>query len=414
MKKSSLRVVALVWAAVMIAVISSTATLLISGRAAQRQDVNARWVSQEEYESIQRYGRLDEVRQSLERDYYQELDEDTLVLGAIRGMTEAVGDPYTFYYTPEELKRYNENNTGAYRGIGTLLQNTLEGDIEVVRVYPDSPAEAAGLRVGDYLLAVDGEPISGVDGRSYSEAISRIRGEDGSRVVLTVQRDGEIMDIAMNRGDVQISYASYQVLPGNIGYISITQFTGNAAGMFQQAIDEFKGLGVEGLVIDLRNNPGGLLDQVVSIADALLPKGVIVYVKDRDGTRQDFYSDEECFDAPLAVLVNDMSASASEILASAVQCFERGTVIGLNTYGKGIVQSLLTFDEDMAGMQLTTSSYFDAWDRCPQGVGVQPDIEIALEGEAIPLDPDPSADNQLAEALADIQRQIEARAAQGE
>lgn len=406
MKKSSLRAVALVWAAVMIAVLSSTVTLLVSSRTSQ-QAIGARWVSGEDYEMLERYQRLDAVRSTLLKDYYQELDEEDLLLGAIRGMTASVGDPYTFYYTPEEMKRSNENNAGVYHGIGTLLQTDDEGRIVVIKVYPDSPAEAAGLRAGDFLVAVDGEAISGADGRSYNEAVARIRGADGSQVVLTAVRDGERIDIPVTRGDVSISYASYQVLPGNIGYIAVSQFTGDAADVFGEAIDAFQAQGVEGLIVDVRNNPGGLLDQAVSIADRILPKGTVVYVKERDGTRQDFYSDEEYFDVPLAVLVNGMSASASEILAASVQAFGRGVVVGVNTYGKGIVQSLITYREDGAGMQLTTSSYYDALDRCPQGVGVQPDIEVALEGGAVPLTPDPESDSQLAAAIEAVRKSAE-------
>lgn len=406
MKNSNLRVIALVWAAVMIAVMSSTATLLISGRAAQSQMSDERWVSQDEYETLQRYSRLEEVRQTLLRRYYQDLDEDELVLGAIRGMTGSIGDPYTFYYTPEEMTRTNENQAGMYHGIGTLLQNSADGTIEIIRVYPDSPAEAAGLRAGDVILSVDGEAVSGADGRSYNDAVNRMRGEDGTPVALSVLRDGETLTFTVVRGDVSISYASWRVLPGSIGYISLAQFTGDASEGFHQAIAEFREAKVAGLVIDLRNNPGGFLDQAVSIADAILPQGVIVYVKEKDGTRQDYYSDEDYYDVPLAVLVNEQSASASEVLASAVQAFGRGTVVGMNTYGKGIVQSLQTFPEDGAGIQLTTSSYYDALDRCPQGVGVQPDVEVALVGESVPLEPDPESDNQLAEAIARVRAQI--------
>lgn len=399
MKNSNLRKLALAWGALMIAVISSTVTLVVSGRMNSGVVDNLRWVTEAEYETIQRYSRLDEVRQTMLRDYYRELDEDDLVLGAIRGMTGSVDDPYTFYYTPDELKREQEDTAGVYYGIGTLLQNTAEGEIGIVRVFPDSPAEAAGLHVGDVIVAVDGDAVSGADGRSYLEAVRRMRGGEGTRVTLTVRRDGERMAIPVTRGDVKISYASYRVLDGNIGYISISQFTGDAAQVFHQAIEEFRLRGVSGLVIDVRNNPGGLLDQAVSIADALLPKGVIVYTQQRDGSRQDYTSDAEYFDVPLAVLVNDMSASASEILAGSVQALGRGVVVGLKTYGKGVVQSLQTFQSDGAGMQLTTSSYYDALDRCPQGVGVQPDIEVALEGSGLPLEPDPESDNQLAEAI---------------
>ena len=408
MKNNTLRVVALIWAAVMIAVISSTATLLISGRTPQQNLQDSRWVSQEEYATIQRYKRLEEVRNTLRTSYYEELSDDELVLGAIRGMAGSIGDPYTFYYTPEELERANENNAGLYHGIGVLLQNTTRGEIEIVRVFPNTPAEAAGLRLGDYIVSVDHNPVSGVDGRSYNEAVSMIRGEDGTQVLITVLRGDELLDIPVTRGNVSISYASYQTLPGNIGYVNITQFTGNASSVFHEAVESFKQQNVRGMIIDLRNNPGGLLDQVVNIADELLPTGVIVYIKERDGNRHDFYSNESMYDAPLVVLVNDMSASASEILASAVQAFGRGTIMGETTYGKGIVQSLVTYKDDNAGIQLTTSSYYDALDRCPHKVGVKPDIEVALEGDTIPLEPDPEGDNQLAAAIQEVERLIKA------
>ena len=410
MSNRPLRIVALIWAAVMIAVISSTVTLLASGKASQPSAPDTRWVTQEEYDTIQRYSRLDEVRKTLETSYYEELDEDELVLGAIRGMTASIGDPYTFYYTPEELQRANENNAGLYHGIGVLLQNSGDGDIEIIRVYPDTPAEAAGVRVGDLIVAVDGEEVSGADGRTYNEAVNRIRGADATdEVILTVLRGEETVDIPVTRGDVTVSYADYQMLPGDIGYISITQFTGDASAVFHEAVEAFKAQNARGLVIDLRNNPGGMLDEVVSIADELLPTGVIVYIKERDGNRQDFYSDEQMYDVPLVVLVNDMSASASEILASAVQAFDRGTLVGVNTYGKGIVQSLITYHDDEAGIQLTTSSYYDALDRCPQKVGVQPDIEVALDAERLPAEPDPESDNQLKTALDELERLIAQR-----
>ncbi len=406
MNKSSLRTVALIWAAVMIAVVSSTITLLASGRSAQQSNVNSRFVSQEEYDTIQRYSRLEEVRRNLVTSYYKELDEDALVLGAIRGMTASVGDRYTFYYTPEEMKRANENTAGVYHGVGMLLQVNDDGEIQVVRVFPGTSAEANGVRVGDVIVAVDGERVSGADGRRYNEAVSLIRGERDTSVMLTIRRDGERMDLAVRRGDVSVSYADYRVLDGDIGYISISQFSGDASAKFHEAIETFRSQNVKGLVIDLRNNPGGLLDQVVSIADAILPTGVIVYIRERDGNRQDFYSDEAMYDVPVAVLVNGMSASASEILASAVQAFGRGTIIGLNTYGKGIVQTLVPFQEDGAGLQLTTSSYYDALDRCPHEVGVKPDVEVALEGNNLSDTPDPMSDNQLAAAIQDVRRQI--------
>ena len=404
MNKRSMRMLTLIWAGLMIAILSSSATLLLAGRGAAS---DRQWVTQQEYERIQKYSRLDEVRETLLEDYYVELDESELLLGAIRGMTEAVDDPYTFYYTPEELAQSNENDSGLYHGIGVLVQRTDDGFIQILRVYADTPAEEAGLMVGDLVVAVEGNPISGEDGRTYNDAIAQIRGPAGTTVQITVQRGEETWDMEVGRADVNVSYAEYRILDGNIGYLSISQFTGDAKDRTAEAIEAFKTQNVRGLVVDLRNNPGGLLDQVVAIADSLLPSGVIVYTQDRDGTRRDYFSDENMFEVPMTVLVNASSASASEIFAASMQVFGRATVLGETTYGKGIVQTQLTFEEDGAGLQLTTSSYYDGNGRSIHGVGVVPDIEVALEQDRIPLDPDPENDSQLQAALEELERLIE-------
>ena len=407
MKQRPFSALAVLWIVLMTAVLASSAALLISGRTQAQSDEH--WVSQQDFETLQRYRRLEEIRETLMRDYYLELDEDSLVLGAIRGMTASIGDPYTFYYTPEEMTKANEDTEGIYHGVGVVIQRSEEGYILVLRVYEGSPAEKAGMRVGDVVMAVNGEAIDRDSLTGFEEAIDAIRGEAGTTVTLTLRRDGEVFDLEVERADLNVSYAEYQMLEDGIGYVSITQFSGDAADRFNEALDFFRLNGAKGMVIDLRNNPGGLLDTVLKIADPILPTGIIVYVKDRDGTRQDYYSDENCYDVPVAVLVNDMSASASEILAAAVQAHDRGVVVGLTTYGKGIVQTLFNF-EDGAGIQLTTQSYYDADDRSIHGTGVTPDVEVALDMEYIPLEPDPVSDNQLAAAIREVERQFEADA----
>lgn len=396
MKKRSLGIFELIWALAMAAVISSTLTLLLAGRFSDADATH--WVSREDYEKIQRYDRLDEVREMLMENYYRELDEETLVLGAIRGMTQSIEDPYTFYYTPDELATSNETSEGNYHGIGILVQQNDEGLIEVLRVYEGSPAKESGLRVGDMIVAVDGYEIDGVDEKSYNEAISRIRGEDGTQVELTIRREYREWNVLVLRSNVNINYASYQMLD-DIGYVSITQFTGDASERFMEAMDYFKQHGAKGMIIDVRSNPGGLLTEVMEIADAILPEGVVVYTQDREGRREDYFSDKEYYGIPLVVLVNESSASASEVLAGAVKAFERGIVVGTNTYGKGIVQTLTTFDEDGAGVQMTTSSYYSGDGKSIHGIGVEPDIPVALDGEYNFDAPDLVSDNQLNVAL---------------
>ena len=404
MKKGSERTFALIWAAIMIAVISSTATLLLAGRSTGAAGMH--WVTGDQYEMIERYGRLEEVRQTMLTQYYEPLDEDALILGAIRGMTGAADDVYTFYYTPEEMQKEQENEEGVYRGIGVLVGQNGDGYIEVLRVYASTPAEQAGIQVGDIITGVDGTEINTTFQQGYDEAVNMIRGVENTEVLLTIRRGEETLEVPVMRSNVNISYVEYTMLDGGIGYVAISQFMGDAADGFQQALDYFMAHDARGMVIDLRNNPGGLLNVVNRIADSVLPEGIIVYVQDREGKRTDYYSDEKMVDLPLVVLVNDMSASASELFAASVQALGRGAVVGVTTYGKGIVQTVVPFPQDGAGMQLTTASYFDANGRSIHKVGVVPDVEVALDGDLVPVDPDPVSDNQLSRAIEVLEGEI--------
>lgn len=408
MKRRVVIITAVVWMLVIVAVASSALTALVlsgsDGGSALRV------VGEDEYEIIDRYRRLDEVRATLMNEYYQPLDEDELVLGAIRGMMSAVGDPYTFYYTADEMTAANEEFGGVYHGVGMLVQLTDDGAIEVARVYEDSPAEAAGVRMGDRIVAVDGVEVSGESAQTLNEAIDRIQGEDGTTVVLSVQRDGEILDLEVMRAEVSISYVEYQIINGDIGYINISQFSGNDVEGFQEAMSALQTAEVSGVIIDIRNNPGGLLTDVVEIADALLPEGLIAYVEDGHGNRTEYTSDADYWDVPLVVMVNDMSASASELLSAAIQDYDRGTIVGTTTYGKGIVQTLITFAEDGAGMQLTTASYYSPSGRSIHENGVEPDVTVELSEDCDLTVPSPNLenDNQLAAALEALQAGIDA------
>ena len=408
MKRRVVIITAVVWMLVIVAVASSALTALVlsgsDGGSALRV------VGEDEYEIIDRYRRLDEVRATLMNEYYQPLDEDELVLGAIRGMMSAVGDPYTFYYTADEMTAANEEFGGVYHGVGMLVQLTDDGAIEVARVYEDSPAEAAGVRMGDRIVAVDGVEVSGESAQTLNEAIDRIQGEDGTTVVLSVQRDGEILDLEVMRAEVSISYVEYQIINGDIGYINISQFSGNDVEGFQEAVSALQAAEVSGVIIDIRNNPGGLLTDVVEIADALLPEGLIAYVEDGHGNRTEYTSDADYWDVPLVVMVNGMSASASELLSAAIQDYDRGTIVGTTTYGKGIVQTLITFAEDGAGMQLTTASYYSPSGRSIHENGVEPDVTVELSEDCDLTVPSPNLenDNQLAAALEALQAQIDA------
>lgn len=407
MKRRFVVIAAAVWMMVIAAVASSAVTLALVGK---ENGKAAYLVNEKDYATIQRYSRLENVRQTLLDEYYQPLDEDALMTGAIRGMMDSIGDPYTFYYTSEEMQKSSDESNGVYHGVGMVIQLTEDGYIEITRIYAGAPAEQAGLQVGDRIIAVDGQAVSGENGKTLSEAVSLIQGEDGTQARLTVLRNGETLQADVTRAEVSISYVEYSLIGSDIGYVSISQFSGNDVDGFSEALDAFRSTGVSGIVVDLRGNPGGFLKDVVRIADMLLPEGLITYVEDRDGNRQEERSDAEYWDIPMVVLVNGMSASASELFTAAMQDYDRATVVGTTTFGKGIVQTLITFAEDGAGMQLTTASYYSPNGRSIHRTGVEPDVAVELSEDSIltNLSPDPEKDNQLAAALEELQKRIDA------
>ena len=391
MKQKNALILAIVWLLVMVSVVASALTLLASGKSSERM----RWVSREEYEMIERYARLEDVRSHLAEGYFQEVDEDALMTGALKGMMASLEDPYTFYYTPDEMQKHNQQSGSAYEGVGLLIQNNSDGYIEIIRVYKDGPADEAGAQVGDLILRVNGAQVSGATPKTLNNAIALMKGEAGSELVLEISRNGERHELTIVCGEVNVSNVSWELFDDQIGYINIFQFAGDDVTAFETALEDLQARDVRGLVVDLRNNPGGILDDVVAIVDGLLPEGLIVYTEDRAGKREDFYSDDACIDLPITVLINDMSASASEIFAAAVQDHDRGTIVGEKSYGKGVVQTLIQFEDDGAGMQYTSSSYFTPSGASIHGIGVTPDILVAAEDGFVSYSGIPDVENDV-------------------
>lgn len=379
MKKKTAAILCVLWLMVMVGIAASSATLLFSGK----NGSGARWVSAEDYEMLERYSRLESIRRQLTEDYYLEVDDAQLIEGAIDGMMASLDDPYTFYYTAEEMTKRNEETEGAYNGLGLLLQNNDDGRIEVVRVYKKSPAEKAGLRVGDCILQINGRQVYGSSAQTLDEAASLMKGSDGTEIQMEILRGSEILHLAPICGDVNVSNVNWSMLDDSIAYLSIFQFSGNAVEGFKSAVNALKEANIRGLVVDLRNNPGGILDDVVEICDLLLPKGLIVYIEDRDGGRTDYYSDEDCWDVPMVVLVNDMSASASEIFAAAMQDYNRAAIVGTTTYGKGVVQTVVSFPDEGDGIQYTSASYYTPNGRSIHTVGVTPDYIVKNDNSSV-------------------------------
>ena len=389
MSKRSVSLLTFVCVLLIVAMSASTLTLLLTG---------SRPAAPEAGEGP--LARAEEILSIVQREYYREVDAEALETAAIDGMLAALGDPYTFYYTDEAYAAMNEETTGQYVGVGMLVGEAEGGDLRVLRVFRGSPAEKAGIEAGDALLAIDGASVGGDAPMSLSEASALLKGEGETPVEVEVERGGEVLSFTLERGEVSINYVEYSILEGDVGYLSIYQFTGDDVEGVKEAISAFQQAGVSALVVDVRSNPGGLLTDVVDICDMLLPEGLIVYTEDRSGAREEFYADGEYWDVPMAVLVNGDSASASEIFAAAVQDTGRGIVVGEVTYGKGVVQTLHAFPEG-DGMQLTTATYYTPSGASIHGQGVTPDIEVALAADASVIyhAPDAASDAQLAAAL---------------
>lgn len=405
MKRRVLAITAVVWSLVLVAVGSSAVTMLLTDSSGF---AGSRAITDEELEIIERYSRLEEVRQTLHDNYYIEVDDETLIQGAIDGMLASLDDPYTFYYTVDDMIDRQESTSGEYRGVGMSVQMDGEGSINVVRVFTGSPAEAAGILAGDKLVAIEGEYLNIQTAKDLDDAVSLIRGTVGTEVNLTILRDGEEIEFTVTRGDVSINYVEYELI-GDIGYVRIYEFEATTADDFRKALAYFQENNVSGMVIDLRDNPGGLLTSVVDIADELLPKGRVIYTEDRAGNVSSYYSSDDYWDIPLVVMVNGNSASASEILAASIQDYERGQVVGTTSYGKGIVQLMLTYP-DGAGMQYTESRYFTPNGRSIHGVGVEPDVVVEMDDDydASVRGVNIENDNQLEEALNILEDEISA------
>ncbi len=351
-----------------------------------------------------RYSRLDEVFDMLMSEYYQAPDEEKLIQGAIDGMLESLDDPYTFYYTPDEMKEATQNHNGLYTGVGMLVTSDEQGRLEVLRVFKDSPAKKAGILPGDIIIESDGLPVSAETSEIMDESVSRIKGNAGTTVNLTILRKDERVSLTVERDNVTVNRVEYQILEGGVGYLLLYDFFGDAESGVKEAFDAFKAANVRGVIFDLRSNPGGLMDICLEISDMVLPEGLIVYTEDREGRRDYSYSDAGYYNIPLAVLVNGHSASASEIFAAAVQDHNVGIIVGETTYGKGVVQTQHSFSSDGAGIQLTTSSYFTPNGRSIHGNGVVPDVivELSPDYDTSIFGVDMQNDNQLKAAFDEV------------
>ena len=301
------------------------------------------------------------------------------------GLMAGLEDPYSRYYSREECEEEDRSNAGEYEGLGVVLGQMKDtGEVVIVQCYDGGSAAEAGVQAGDILYAVDGESV---EGKELSEISDAIQEKEEKDVVLTLgrsQADGseQRMDITVTKGPVEMNYVSGEMLGDGIGYLAITQFTGVTSEQFQETYQSLKDQGMERLIIDLRDNPGGLLDAVCETLRQILPEGMIVYMEDKAGNREEYTCDGETpIDIPLVVLVNENSASASEIFAGAVKDHGVGTLVGTTTFGKGIVQTYYRLG-DGSEIKLTTAKYFTPNGNNIHGTGVEPDVQVEASEDA--------------------------------
>ncbi len=326
--------------------------------------------------------------------YKEDVDKDAMVDGIFKGMVESLGDPYSEYYSKEELESLYQDSFGVYYGVGAYVSlDTTTGLAKVSGIIADSPAEEADLRAEDIIYKVDDVDVTSM---SLQETVSLIKGDENTTVKLTLIRDGKEIEKEVTRRKVESPTVNFKMLDDGMAYIQITEFDTVTVDQFTEAMAMARGNDMKGLILDLRSNPGGNLSSVVSIAKQMLPKGLIVYTEDRDGNREEYSCDgSKELDVPMVVLVNGNSASASEILAGAIKDYGIGTLVGTTTFGKGIVQRPIELSDGSA-VKLTISSYYTPNGINIHGIGIEPDVECEFDSERYYSDE--AYDNQLEKA----------------
>lgn len=334
----------------------------------------------------------------IDEEYLGEISTDKLEEGVYAGLIYGLGDVYSRYYTKDEYEQESVTTEGSYVGIGVAMQKYTAGGVQIVECYKGSTAEEAGVKVDDVITAINGEDITDTE---LQDVVSMIKDNEDKDVVLTVQRKGEdTQEITVKVSNVELPSVFGEMLDENTGYIQITEFKGVTVEQYEEIFADLKEQGMERLVVDLRDNPGGLLNVVCDILRDILPEGLIVYTEDKNGNR----SEETCdgknpLDMPLAVLVNGNSASASEIFAGAVKDYGLGTIVGTTTYGKGVVQSIRQLSDGSA-VKLTIANYYTPKGNSINKTGIRPDVEVELSSELLNQEEiTHEEDNQLQAAL---------------
>lgn len=333
-------------------------------------------LSKEDYARYQQFDKLLEMMELVDENFYEEVDVQSMLDGAAAGLLGALGDPYTFYYTPEDYASLWEDDEGEYAGVGIQISASyLTGICTISRVFDNGPAKEAGVHKGDILYRV-GDLM--VDAYNLQDAVDIMRGTPGTDVDVTFLRDGEELTFTLTRTKINVNRIDAGMLEDGIGYIYLYEFAGDCATKFEAALKNLLDQGAKGIIIDLRDNPGGWVNDAESIGDLFLDKGTLCYLEYKNGEREYYTTKDGKTDVELVILVNENSASSSEILTGALQDRANATVVGVQSYGKGIVQIVTPISADGSGMQMTVAQYYTPNGNAVHKIGITPDVEIPL------------------------------------
>jgi len=393
MKKSKFIVIIII-----VALLSSVATFTLSNIFEVKYEEKV-IISTDKYESLmyldKKYEKAERLEDFIRENFYQEIPIEEIQQGVLHGLFESLDDPYSNYMNEEEFGDFNEQSTGTYGGIGIIVTAGKGDYITIVSPIEDTPGEKSGLKSGDKIIEANGIEVFS---ETMDDAIDIMKGEPETEVILKIKRGQEIFDVSINRELIVLKSVKSRFVD-NYGVLRITTFDSKVSDEFDKHLKKLLSRDIEGLIIDLRNNPGGSLSEVIEIADKLLGEQLIVYTETRSGRKDEYASDASAVDLPIAVLVNEGSASASEILTGAIQDSGSGTIIGTTTFGKGLVQSVMPLN-DGTGFKLTTAQYFTPNGRYIHDIGIEPDITLELPESYYELeDPTDEDDVQLQKAI---------------
>ncbi|MEF9988313.1 MAG: S41 family peptidase [Christensenella sp.] len=351
------------------------------------------------YQDIQKYMEISDLEKIIGETYYRDVEQNALVTGTLKGMVESLGDRYSVYYSENEYKEFNKQTDADMAGIGISAgpyQGT--GHLKVERIYAAGPAETAGILENDVIRAVDGTDVAGLD---YESSLNMLRGPAGTAVKLLVQTGTDApRDVEVARANVDMQYVTFTMLNDTVGQIVISEFNGKCVEEFKKAIQSLKDAGAQGVVIDVRGNMDGSIKDAVAMLDEILPEGIATYTVDKNNERDELKVNAEYYDIPLVVLVDENTASASEVFAGAVQASARGKIIGTKTYGKGVVQSVVDMPYSGGGAKLTSALYYTPNDKAIND-GITPDVAVSNPAGKLTFETDAQLQQGIA-ALAEV------------